>query len=234
MSSIFSNKLIFCQQLLLELDLNKCRLSRIYESNFEIVGDQLHKPILIEKSGIKNNICNSNRIDVEIKNKFFEENQYLSISMYRKRDLPRLTIANKLSIDTGVELFVELNSAFKELTNELVGGKEVENSYTTQYNIKDIVSLNSPMGEKLINIAIQIYMSDYYLPIVIIKNMNESLKRYKDTFDFKNKLIAGPLLEEISENRFLYNSALSSINVTKLHLQNSKYNSFINMYGKGI
>ena len=42
MSSIFSNKLVFCQQLLLELNLNKCSLSRIYESDFKIIRDQLH------------------------------------------------------------------------------------------------------------------------------------------------------------------------------------------------
>ena len=235
MTSIFSNKLIFCQQLLLQLDLDKTKLTRIYECDFEIVGERLHKPILMEKenSGIENIIYNDNRIEFKIQNKFTGEDQFASISMYKKRSFPRLTIENTLAVDTGTELFIELNSTSKELTNELVEGKEVENSYTTQCNIKDIVSLNAPMNKDLVNIVIQIYYGrDCDLPIIIIKNATESIRRYKERFNFEKRLIANPFLEEVVENRFLYNSALSSINVTKLHLQNSKYDSFVNMYGK--
>lgn len=232
---LFSNKLVFCKQLLLQLDLDKTRLTRIYECDFEIVGDKLHKPILMEKqtSGIENAIYNNNRIEFKIQNKFTGEDQFASISMYKKRTFPRLTIENTLAVDTGTELLIELNSASKELTNELVEGKEVENSYTTQYNIKDIVSLNAPMNKDLANIVIQIYYGrDCNLPILIIKNATETIRIYKETFNFEKRLIANPFLEEVVENRFLYNSALSPVNVTKLHLQNSKYDSFVNMYGK--
>ena len=228
---VFSNKLVYCQQLLLQLNLNKSKLTRIYECNFEIVGDRLHKPILIENSGIENTIYNDNRIEFKIKSA--DADHCASISLYKKRTFPRLTIENTLAVDTGSELFVELNSISKELTNDLVEGKDVENSYTTQYNIKDIVSLNAPLNKELPNIVIQIYYGrDCNLPIIIIKSVAETIRRYKETFNFEKKLIANAFLDEIVEDRFLYNSALSPVNVTKLHLQNSKYDSFVNMYGK--
>lgn len=228
----FGHLPLFCQQLLFEVDLYKTKLSRIYESNFEIIGNNFEKPIYLEdskESHISFTSYGGNKLGFEIKNPMSSDGEkYVSIGMYKKRDLPRLAIADKLSVDTGTEFFIETNWIKKEITHELrERGREIERSYTISENIKDVVSLNMAMREKNIHIGVWIYNAVGFAPIVIMKNVSNLVAVTGDRFSFKKHLIADPFIDEITDNRYLYNSTLSPVNVTKLELTNFKESPLI-------